>query len=193
VAQVSARVEHPSGTPALSADELRWLHDKYERLAAEEGQLAASRTSYFAAIGTVLVTGLVVVIADLLLEPRLLVAMMTFLAGLGILISAVWAVLLHRTTDAQNLWREGALRLEQTTPPLPAGLNAPITLRSGARLNVDLTQPYQTHSARFAAGANISWMDRLDPARLMEILPQSFLLIWGTALVVVWGWFLFLR
>ena len=77
--------------------ELRWLHDKYEPLAAEEGQLTASRTSYFAAIGTVLVTGLVVAIADLLSQPWVLAAVVTFLAALGLLISAVWAVRLHRT------------------------------------------------------------------------------------------------
>ena len=54
---VSAEVAGPRKSGPLSESELRWLHDKYERLASEEGQLTASRTSYFAAIGTVLVTG----------------------------------------------------------------------------------------------------------------------------------------
>lgn len=190
---LSASGSGVNASRALSPEELRWLHDKYERLAAEEGQLAASRTSYFAAIGTVLVTGLVVVIADLLTQRWLLVAMISFLASLGILISAVWAVLLHRTTDAQNLWREAALRLEELTPPIPSELPASVTLRSGAPLSIDLARPYQAHARRFSRVHGTSWMDRVDPAALMEILPQSFLLIWGGALVAVWAWFLIVR
>ena len=105
----------------------RWLHDKFERLAAEEGQLSTGRAAYYAAIGTVLITGLLVVLADLLGEPSLLVVAVTFLAGLGILISLVWAVLLHRTNDAQNLWREAARLLERDHPPIEGIWNAPIT------------------------------------------------------------------
>jgi hypothetical protein len=190
VDDVSAEVAGPRKSGPLSESELRWLHDKYERLASEEGQLTASRTSYFAAIGTVLVTGLVVAIADLINQPWVLAAVVTFLASLGLLISSVWAVLLHRTTDAQNLWREAALRLEQTTPLLPGVLRAPITLRSGAQLTVDLTRPYEAHALRFSPTAGISWMDRINPATLMEVLPQSFLAIWVVAPVVIWAWVL---
>ena len=53
--------ESVASAPTLTYDDRRWLHDKYERLAAEEGQLSSVRTSYYAAIGTVLITGLVVV------------------------------------------------------------------------------------------------------------------------------------
>ena len=171
----------------------RWLHDKYERLAAEEGQLSANRTAYYAAIGTVLITGLLVAVVDLLADPAILATLVSLLALLGVLISVVWAVLLHRTNDAQNLWREAALRLEEEIPPLEGEFRAPVTLRSGTLLQVDLYRPFQTHNERFSSANHISWMDRVNPSRLTEILPVTFLVLWGGVLVLVWVWYLFLR
>ncbi len=182
-----------SSSSSIGHEDRRWLHDKYERLAAEEGQLAASRTSYYAAIGTVLITGLLVAAADLLGDPAVLVTIVSLLALLGILISLVWAVLLHRTNDAQNLWREAALRLEEGIPPLEGEFQAPVTLRSGATLQVDLGRPFQSHNQRFSPTNHISWMDRVDPSRLMEILPVTFLLLWGAVFALIWLWYLFLR
>jgi len=164
----------------------RWLHDKYERLAAEEGDLAASRTSYFAAIGTVLITGLVVSINYFLSQPRVLVLVATFLAGLGIMISFIWAVLLHRTLDAQALWREAAEQLEHLRPPVSGELPGLVTLRSGAQLEVDLLRPFSTHARRFSRDKAISWMDRLRPGTLSELLPVCFLVVWCLVLSVVW-------
>jgi hypothetical protein len=174
----------------LSSDDRRWLHDKYERLAAEEGQLATARTSYYAAIGTVLVTAAVVAIADLSGDRLVLAGIATFLAGLGILISVVWAVLLHRTNDAQALWREIAEHLEEVDPPLEGVLNVPVTLRSGDTIPVNILRPYQTHRERFGSSHRISWMDRVEPAPLTEVLPVAFLVIWASALVFVWLWYL---
>jgi hypothetical protein len=174
-------------------DERRWLHDKFERLDEEEGNLAASRTSYFAAIAAVLVTGLVVATADLIGNPFLLVVFASFFAGFGILISSVWAVLFHRTTDAQNLWREAALRLEELDPPIDTQAVAPITLRSGRTIEVDLTQPYHAHAARFSRANHISWQDRLSPTKLTEVMPLALLIIWGATIVCVWVWYLLLR
>jgi hypothetical protein len=187
-----------NGTPQLAGpgrsdlppDELRWLHDKYERLAAEEGGLTATRTSYFAAIGTVLVTGLIIAIANLLGHSWLLAAMISFLAGLGILISAVWAVLLDRTADAQELWREAALRLEQSTQLLPSGIPTTIALKSGRNLAVDLSRPYEVHALRFSRSTGAAWTDRMDPTTLMKTLPYTFVAIWGGALIAVWTWLL---
>jgi len=179
--------------PGLTHDDRRWLHDKYERLAAEEGQLSSLRTSYYAAIGTVLITGLVVAIADLMNQRNVLLPVVTFLAALGILISIVWAVLLHRTNDAQRLWREAALRLEETAPPLPGVWTAPITLRSGEQLPVNLLRPFESHAERFARNRSISWMDRADPTTLTEILPVTFITIWVAVLVVFWSWTLLVR
>jgi len=177
----------------ISPDERRWLHDKYERLSAEESQLSASRTAYFATIGAVLLTGFVVLIADLLGQPSLFAIAATLLASLGILTSAVWTALLHRTNDAQKLWREAALHLEQAAPPIEGEFRAPISLRSGESISLDLFRPFQSHQERFSAQSPISWMDRLDPAALTELLPQTFLVVWSAILVVVWIWFLFLR
>jgi hypothetical protein len=182
----------PPTAPVAHEDRL-WLHDKYERLAAQEGQLSASRTSYYAAIGTVLITGLLLSIADLMGQPLILAVVVTFLAVLGILISFVWAVLLHRTNDAQNLWREAALKVEQGIPLLEGEFRAPITLRSGATVPLDLFRPFQTHEERFSPSNPISWMDRFDPAALTEILPLTFFGLWGGALVLVWVWFFVLR
>jgi hypothetical protein len=169
------------------------LHDKFERLAAEEGQLAAGRTSYFAAIGTVLITAIVVAVADLSGNPLELTLFITFLSAIGVLITFVWAVLLHRTNDAQSLWRESNLRLEQLSPPIPGSVAVPVTLRSGSTLPVNLLRPYETHAARFSESRAVSWMDRVNPERLTEILPVTFLVIWASALVVVWVWYLAFR
>jgi hypothetical protein len=178
---------------ALSPDDRRWLHDKFERLAAEEGQLAAGRTSYFAAIGTVLITAVVVAVADLSANPLELTLFVSFLASLGVLITFAWAVLLHRTIDAQNLWRESNLRLEQLSPPIEGFVPVPITLRSGESISVNLLRPYETHAARFSRSRSVSWMDRVNPDGLAEILPLTFLVVWSAALVLVWGWYLFFR
>ena len=174
----------------LSPDDRKWLHDKYERLASEEATLTTARTSYYAAVGSVLVTGAVVAIADLSSDRLVLAGVATFLAALGILISSVWAVLLHRTNDAQALWREIAEQLEESQPPLPGVLNVPVTLRSGEQIPVNILRPYQTHRERFGESHRISWMDRVRPAPLTEILPVAFLVIWVSALIFVWLWYL---
>ena len=178
----------PTATAASIADPgvRRWLHDKYERLAAEEGELAASRTSYFAAIGTILITGFVVALNYFLAEPRVLDLVATFLAGIGIMVSFIWAVLLHRTLDAQALWREAAEQLEVLAPPVDGTLPSTVTLRTGDKLVVDLLRPFQTHARRFASDQAISWQDRLRPGSLTELLPVFFLGLWTIVLVTVW-------
>jgi hypothetical protein len=183
----------PLALASLSPEDRRWLHDKFERLAAEEAQLAAGRTSYFAAIGTVLITAIVVAVADLSGNPLELTLFITFLSALGVMITFVWAVLLHRTNDAQSLWRESNLRLEQLAPPIEGSIPINITLRTGAPLSVNLLRPYETHVARFSKARSISWMDRVNPEGLTEILPVTFLIVWAAALVVVWAWYLFVR
>lgn len=191
-----ASTAHPaaSGVPTavLTDDEARWLHDKFERLATEEVQLAAARTSYFAAIGTILITGAIVSVADLLNVPLLMAGVVTFVSALGLLVSFVWVVLLHRTNDAQTMWREAALRLEELRPPVAGVLRAPITLRSGRSLEIDLLRPYVAHRARFDPRNHISWLDRVNPERLTESLPITFFLVWSGGLVLVWSWY-FLR
>jgi hypothetical protein len=178
---------------SLDPEQRRWLHDKYERLSAEESQLSASRTAYFAAIGTVLLTGLVVLIADLLGEPLLFAIAATLLASLGILTSSIWTVLLHRTNDAQAMWREAALHLEMIAPPVAISVPSQVTLRSRATVPVDLGGPYRMHAIRFAPSSQLSWLDRFNPNRLMEVMPVTLLLIWDAVLVIVWGWYLFAR
>lgn len=180
-------------TAGLSDVEARWLHDKYERLASDEGQLASTRTSYYAGIGTVLITGLIWLVANLLSHPPVLVVMVSVLAGLGITISLVWSVLLHRTLDAQNLWRECARDLETSNPPIAQRIPAPVTLRTGEVVSLDLARPFQTHDARFTKGGQNSWMDRANPTTLTELLPQTFILMWSLALVTIWAWYLFVR
>lgn len=172
---------------ALNDADRRWLHDKYERLAGEESTLSTNRTSYFAAIGTVLVTALVVAVNDFLPDSRLLLTFVSFLSVLGILISLIWTILLHRTTDARNMWQEAARHLERVAPPLPGQLLEGITLRSGDRLELDLLRPYTAHAQRFSKEKGVSWMDRVTPDTLVEVLPLSFIVLWVGVLVV--GWF----
>jgi hypothetical protein len=175
----------------VTAEERRWLHDKYERLAAEEGSLAANRTSYFAAVGTVLVTGVVVALADLSNNRIALSAVAIFLSLLGILISIIWTVLLHRTNDAQAMYREAAMRLEMLEPPIEGELLAPITLRTQATFPGNLLRPFQLHEKRFSEGIAASWMDRIRPGTMTEILPLTFLVMWSAVLLYVIGWFFF--
>jgi hypothetical protein len=176
----------PGPPTSLPPEIRRWLHDKYERLAAEEGQLAASRTSYFAAIGTVLITAFVVVLNYFLNQHFLLDTVVSFLAALGILISLVWAILLHRTVDAQRLWRDAARQLERDAPPVDGSLPGTASLRSGAVLQIDLLKPYTAHAKRFGRDSAISWMDRLSPDTLTEVLPVTFLVIWALILGGIW-------
>jgi hypothetical protein len=188
---VSVPVTTPRpSSPPLSFDERRWLHDKYENLGAEEGQLAATRTSYFATVGAVLLTALVVLVANLLDQHAVFVTAVSLLAIFGILLSSVWAVLLHRTTDAQHLWREAALRLEDIAPPVEPVLPSSITLRSGAMLPGDLARPYHLHRERFSPSNHLTVWDRVDPWTLTEVLPLAFLLIWVGTLAGVWLWYL---
>lgn len=182
-----------TSTAILTSEEARWLHDKFERLAAEEVQLAGGRTSYFAAIGTILITGAIVATADLLNQALLLALMVTFLALLGVLISFVWVVLLHRTNDAQAMWREAALRLEMLRPPIAGELRAPTTLRSGTTLDLNLLRPFAMHQERFSSKNPISWLDRVQPDVLTETLPLTFLGMWSAVLVIIWAWFLVVR
>lgn len=100
---------------------------------------------------------------------------------------------MHRTNDAQNLWREAALRLEQSEPPVDGEWNVPITLRSGATLDLNLLRPFEAHAERFSRRRSISWMDRVNPSALTEVLPLTFFGLWVAVLAVVWVWFLILR
>lgn len=170
----------------LSPEERRWLHDKYERMAAEEGQLSGGRTSYFAAIGSILVTGFLYVVVNLLTHRLLQAILVTFLGVVGVIISLVWAVLLRRTNSAQRLWRNSALQLEAGVPPIEPTLPATVPIRGHRELSIDLARPYQSHDRRFALGSQISWFDRRDPDRLTEILPYAFLVIWTLIIIVIW-------
>lgn len=184
-----ARTPDPAGGEhrvAFDPADRKWLHDKYERLAANEGSLSATRTSYFAAIGTVLLTAFIVAVDDFLSHPHLLIAIITFLSALGIAISFIWAVLLHRTTDAQSMWRESARYLEEMDPPLEGEVRVGITLRSGEKLELNLLRPFVAHARRFSKDKGVSWMDRVTPETLTEILPVSFIILWVGILVVAW-------
>jgi len=183
----------PSSAPRLTLEERQWLHDKYERLAAEEGQLAGTRTSYFATIAAVLFTALVALAANLLAYPTVFVLLATLLSAFGILLGTVWAVLIHRTTDAQNLWRESARRLEELEPVIAVAVPSTVTLRSGEQLPIDLAQPFHSHATRFSENKAISLFDRVNPSRLTEILPSALIAVWSATLVVVWTWFLYVR
>jgi hypothetical protein len=184
---MSASSTNPLG--ALANDERRWLHDKYERLAAEEATLADSRTSYFAAIASALVAALVVLVINELTHPTIFVTMATFLAGFGILISSVWTIVLHRTGDAQFLWREAALLLEGSSPPIGASLPATIQTRHGDFIQVDLTKPYTVHSIRFSNSNRIAWIDRVNPSAVSSNVPLTLVFLWTLVLAGTWGWY----
>jgi hypothetical protein len=132
-------------------------------------------------------------VADPPWNPLELTLFLGFLSAIGVLIPFVGVVLLHRTNDARTLWRESNLRLEQLSPPLAGSVPIPITSRTGSTLSVDHLRPYETHADRFSRTRAVSWMDRVNPERLTEILPVTFLVFWSTSPVVVWAWYLVLR
>lgn len=166
------------------------MHDKYERLAGDEGVLLATRTSYFATICAVLITGLVFALVNLQNETLLLTISLTFLGAIGLVLSVVWEILVRRTTGAQQLWREAALQLEELTPPVEGSLAGAVNVRSGGHLTVDLLAPYHAHRARFDRSSGASWMERINPATVSEVLPVTFIGIWTVALVTAWAWVL---
>lgn len=172
----------------LTADERRWLHDKYEHLAAEEGQLASARTSSFATIAAVQFTGFIVLVTNLLPHPVLFAGVTTLLGGFGILIAIIWALLLHRTYDAQELWRSAARQLEALAPPIGATDPAAVDLRSGHDLPIDLTRPFLAHSERFSPARAIPWVDRFNPYRLSEVMPVALIALWTGTILVTWVW-----
>lgn len=176
--------------PGLDDGERRWLHDKYERLASEEASLADSRTSYFAAIASALVAAFVVLVVNVRGYPLLLTTMTTFLAGFGILISSVWTVVLHRTTAAQTLWREAALRLEADAPPITTPLPASVSISGGGSIPIDLTRPYQAHYRRFVDGPGLRWVDRVNPSGVSANVPLVLVVLWSILIVGTWTWFL---
>ncbi len=181
-----------SSPASVTPEERRWLHDKYERLAGEEAQLADSRTGYFAAIASALVAALVLLVINELKAPTVFVTMATLLAGFGFLISAVWTVVLHRTTAAQLLWREAALALENDAPPIAGPIPATLALPEGRSVRVDLTRPYRAHLARFSE-PGLPWIDRVKPSELSAEVPLILAILWGLVLAGTWTWFLFLR
>jgi len=46
------------------------------------------------------------------------------------------------------------------------------------------------HLVRFSPTNHISWLDRFNPSRLMEVMPITLLVIWAAVLILVWGWYL---
>ena len=177
---------------ALSPEELRWLHDKYERLAAEETHLVDSRTSYFAAITAALVAGLVLLIINELRSPPVFVAAASFLATLGVLVSAVWAVVLHRTSAAQRLWRAAAAALERSSMFPQRSLPARLAVHQGLEITIDLTRPYLAHAERFAGTHGLPWVDRVEPSELSSDLPVLLVGAWLAAFGAIWVWFVWL-
>ncbi len=176
-------------TQELAPTDRRWLHDKYEKLAEHEAQLADYRTSYFAVLNTALVAGTVLVVVNLLKTPPIFATAASLLAGFGLLMSVVWALLLHRTLAAQDLWRDAALALEAEFPPVPAPLPADLPAGvAGRRISVDLARPYHAHHLRFSGEHGASFLDTIRPAEVWSRIPVIFCGVWGTLLVAVWVW-----
>lgn len=187
--------EPPPGPPSpslLSQEDRRWLHETYRQFDLAEGQLADYRSSYTAAITTAIVAAMVYAVVNLLPKGQLLFAVtVSLLSAFGLLISSVWALVLRRTTEAQNLWRQAAFELEECAPPVPGPLFRPIPVRPGVEIPIDLTQPYHAHARRFQGPASIPRLDRVRPAELAGWVPVILLIVWAVVLAGVWTWYLF--
>ena len=200
-----ARDEGPPGIPTplptpgapaaskpkeLTGEHRRWLHDKYQRFDQSEGQLADYRSSYTAAVTTAVVASMVYAVVNLLPRGGLVFAgTVSLLASFGVLISIVWAIVLRRTTEAQNLWREAALQLEELAPPVEASLLVPIPIRGGQTVTVDLARPYHAHAERFSAKNHVPWLDQIRPSELASQVPILLVGVWFTVVIGVWAWY----
>jgi hypothetical protein len=183
----------PSKPKGLTGEHRRWLHDKYQKFDLSEGQLADYRSSYTAAVTTALVAAMVYAVVNLLPRGGLVFAgTVSLLASFGILISVVWAIVLRRTTEAQNLWREAALQLEELAPPVEASLIVPITIRGGQSISVDLARPYHAHFERFSAKNHVPWLDQVRPSELSSQVPVLLIGVWIMVVIAVWVWFFLL-
>ncbi len=177
----------PDEGPRLGPEERRWLHETYRTLDHNEAELANYRTSFIAVVTTALVAAFVYAVANVLPHGDLLFATaVSFLAVFGIFLSAFWALVLWRTTEAQNLWRQAARELEERSPPVAGSLVAPILVRPGSSVAIDLARPYTAHARRFSASGGIPWVDRVSPARLTNALPVVLIVTWVGVLVGVW-------
>ncbi len=185
---IAPAAEAPS---RLTGEERRWLHDKYQRLAEHEAQLADYRTSYFAAIVAALVAAQVLLVINLLHEPGVFSTVSTLLALFGLLICGVWGLVLHRTTSAMDLWRTAAAELEKVAPPVAGPLEARLAPRPGApELVLDLARPYAAHARRFAPGTGLPWADSIRPTELWGDIPVLIAGAWVVVIAVVWIWYL---
>lgn len=179
-----------AGSPPLSGEERRWLHDKYQGLAEYEARLADYRTSYFAAIVAALVAAQVLLVINLLYAPGVFATVSTLLALFGLLICGVWGLVLHRTISAMDLWREAEALLESVAPPIARPLEARLPARAGVpELSVDLSRPFQTYARRFSPQAGLAWADSIQPARLWADVPVLIAGAWAVAIAVVWTWY----
>ena len=185
-----ATIPSTSAGARVPAEERRWLHDKYQSLAEYEARLADYRTSYFAVLNTALVAGVVLVVINLLRTPPVFATTASMLTAFGVVMSVVWAIVLHRTIAAQNLWRDAALALEADYPPISGPLPSHVPGgRAGHLIPVDLARPYHTHRSRFSRGSGAGYLDSIRPAAVWSDVPILFGIAWGAAFVTVWAWY----
>ena len=169
----------PTSPPTdLTGEERRWLHDKYERLASDEASLADSRTSYFAAIASGLLAAYVVLVVNELSRPPLLLVMTILLSAFGMLLAAIWTIVLRRTSAAQLLWREAAVLLERSAAPVEPRVPVSVTLRVGETISIDLSRPYLAHETRFVEAPGLTWADKVRPAELSANVPSFLIAVW---------------
>jgi len=183
----------PVPATATSDEERRWLHDKYERLASDEASLSDARTSYFAAIASGLVAAFVVLVVNELTRPLLLLVMTVLLATFGMLLAAIWTIVLRRTVAAQTLWREAAILLERDAAPVVPTVPATVTLRPGETIQIDLARPYLAHETRFTSAPGLTWTDRVRPSELSANVPGFLIGLWVSVLIGTTVWFFFLQ
>ncbi len=183
-------VEETDGDDPLTLAERRWLHDKYEKLAEHEAQLADYRSSYFAVLNTALIAGLVLIVINLLRNPPLFLAGASMLGLFGAGMSGIWALVLHRTIAAQNLWRDAALALETDFPPLESPLVTQVPGgQPGTSISIDLTRPYHAHRLRFSREHGATFFDAIQPGHVWSGIPLVFCVGWLTVMVAVWAWY----
>lgn len=134
-----------------------------------------------------MVVALIYAVANVLPKGNLVfAASATFLAGVGILLSTLWALVQWRTTSAQLLWREAARELERVAPPVDPRIPAEIPVRPGRFVTVDISRPYSAHRERFSPANDIPWVDRVSPVQLTNQLPVLLIATWAIVLVAVW-------
>lgn len=158
-----------------ATESARYLHDKYERLAAHEDLLVDQRTAFFVAITSVIAAVVYFALSSQGTSPLFWRVLLLSSAGMSTL-SVFWLFTVERTIHSQRLFRDHAKTIERLWPladsPIARSTSGPY-----------LSQPFSAHQIEFLerrdGRPNLRLLHSLPPSVLWSRLPWVFLVLGG--------------